>query len=132
MDSNVNDKASKIIYKEESYNIISVCLDVYNELGNGFLEIVYKDAIEKEFIERKIPYVREKLFTPFFKGKPLSRKFSVDFEVFGKIILEVKAASELMQKFKIQTFNYLKTTKYKLGILVNFGEESLKYKRLVF
>ena len=109
----MNDVDTKIIYKEESYTIMSVCFDVYNELGNGFLEIVYKDAIEREFIERKIPYVREKLFKPYFKGKPLDRKFSVDFEVFGKIILEVKAVSELVQKFKTQTFNYLKTTKYK-------------------
>jgi len=128
----MNDINSKIIYKDESYEIMSVCFDVYNELGNGFLEIVYKDAIEKEFIARKIPYVREKLFAPNFKGQPLKRKFPVDFEVYGKIILEVKAISELIQRFKTQTFNHLRTTKYKLGILVNFGEESLKYKRIVY
>jgi GxxExxY protein len=128
----MNNTETKIIYKEESYTIMSVCFDVYNELGNGFLEIVYKDAIEQEFIDRNILYVREKTFIPFFKGKPLNRNFSVDFEVFGKIILEVKAVSELVQKHKTQTLNYLKTTKYKLGILVNFGEESLKYKRIVY
>lgn len=128
----MNSSETKIIYKEESYVIMSVCFDVYNELGNGFLEIVYKDAIEREFIDRKIPYIREKKFIPVFKGKPLDRIFSVDFEVFGKIILEVKAVSELVQRFKTQTFNYLKTTKFKLGILVNFGEESLKYKRIVY
>lgn len=121
----------EIVYKEESYQIISCCMEVYNVLGNGFLETVYKEALEYEFKKRNIPYIKEKIFTIPYKEIILIKKFQADFEVYGKIILEVKAISELIEKNKSQTLNYLKATKYKLGILVNFWEERFKYRRLV-
>jgi GxxExxY protein len=122
----------EIIYKEESYNIISACMEVHNKLGNGFLEIVYKDALEYEFLLRKIPYKREKSFDITYKDKQLPHKYNADFIIYDKIVLEVKAVSEIIERYFRQTLNYLKVTKFKLGIIVNFGEESLKYKRVVF
>lgn len=120
-----------IIYKEESYEIVSCCLEVYNTLGNGFLETVYSEALEYEFKKRNIPYEKEKIFDIKYKDIVLDKKYKADFIVYGKIILEIKAVSTISEGFKSQTLNYLKVTGYKLGILGNFGEESFKFKRLV-
>ena len=84
---------SKLIYKEESYTIIGKCFEVHNNLGRGFLEIVYKDALEYEFRKAGIPYEREKEYTVNYKGLILPHKFYADFVVFDKIILEIKAVS---------------------------------------
>jgi GxxExxY protein len=121
-----------ILYKKESYEIIGACLEVHKELGNGFLEAVYQDALEIEFQNRNIPYCREKQLTILYKGKPLDKTYSPDFICYDKIIVETKALSELMSWHEAQTMNYLKSTGYKLGILVNFGESSLRYKRLAY
>ena len=96
----------EVIYKEESYQIIGICMEVHKELGNGFLEIVYKDAIEFEFIKRGIPYVREKEFYVVYKGQALKRTFNVDFFVYDKINLEVKANSCELSDFYSQIINY--------------------------
>ncbi len=120
------------IYKEESYKIIGCCLEVYNELGPGFLEVIYKDALEIEFKLNNIPYSREKLFDVIYKGKLTNRKYNADFVVYDKIILEVKAYKRLSDDNLLQTLNYLKVTKLKLGILANFGESSFNSKRVVF
>ena len=122
---------AEIIYKQESYNIISVCLNVYNTLGMGFLEAVYKDAIEHEFRKREIKYEREKSFDIKYKDVILSHKYRADFIVYDKIILEIKSKTMLPIASFRQTLNYLAVSKYKLGIIVNFGESSLKYKRVV-
>jgi GxxExxY protein len=122
---------SNIIYKEESFQIIGACIEVYNTLGTGFLEIVYKDALEIEFKKRGIPYVREKEFSIFYKGIDLERTFNVNFFVFGKINLEVKATYALAESHYLQTKNYCACAQQKLGILVNFGEASLIHKRIL-
>jgi len=75
---------SKIIYKEDSYQIVGICFEVHNNLGPGFLEIVYKDALEYEFRKAGIPYEREKKYTVNYKGKPLPHNFYADFVVFDK------------------------------------------------
>ena len=98
-----------ILCKEEVYEIIGVCMSVYNELGYGFLEIVYKDAMEIEFTENDIPHQREKEFPVIYKTRPLKRSFFADFEVFDKIIVEVKSNAEGISEETIaQTLNYLK------------------------
>lgn len=79
-----------VIFKEESYKIIGCCLEVYNELGPGFLEVVYKDALEVEFQLNNIPYSREKIFEIKYKGRLLPRRYQADFVVYDQIILEVK------------------------------------------
>lgn len=123
---------TEIILKEESYKIIGACMEVHKELGMGFREIVYKDALEMEFKENDIRFSREKQYDIFYKGKKLPRKYYADFVVFDSIILEVKAAMTIVNPFIYQTNNYLKASVMKLGIIVNFGEKSLTYKRVVF
>ena len=123
---------NELIYKEESYKIIGLCMEVHRELGHGFLEIVYKDALEILFRQNNIPYEREKEYTIMFKGIILKHNFFADFVVFDKIILEVKSAAGLADDHVARTINYLKTSGNKLGLLVNFGRMKLEYKRLVF
>jgi GxxExxY protein len=120
-----------IIYKKESFDIIGVCMDVHTTLGAGFLESVYKDAIEIEFKRRGIPHVREKSFDVFYKGIKLDKKFNVDFFVYEKINLEIKAKSAIHEDHVFQTRNYCACSKTKLGLLVNFGESSLQYMRVL-
>jgi GxxExxY protein len=84
---------TELILKNESYQIIGKCFEVHNQLGPGFLEVVYKDALELEFQQAGIPYEREKEYSIVYKGTLLRRKYYADFVVFDSIILEVKAVS---------------------------------------
>lgn len=120
-----------ILYKDESYEIIGACMEVHNQLGCGFLEAVYQEALAIEFENRGIPFEREKRLTIEYKGQVLKKEYVADFVCFDKIIIEVKALSKLASEHLAQTLNYLKITDYKLGLLVNFGTTSLKYKRVV-
>jgi GxxExxY protein len=122
---------TEIIFKEESYRIIGSCMKVHTQLGAGFLESVYQEALEKQFIKDGIPYVREKLLLIQFDGEPLKKRFRADFVCFDKIIVELKSAVFVHNDNFLQTQNYLNATKFQLGLLVNFGEPSLKYKRVL-
>ena len=121
----------KIIFKEESYKIIGICMNIHSTLGNGFLEAVYCEVLEKEFIKNNIPYQREVKLDLFFNGEKLDKKYKADFICFDNIILEIKAVSFIHENFTKQILNYLKATDKKLGLLINFGEKSLKYKRII-
>ena len=121
-----------IIYKEESYKIIGACMEVHKELGCGFLEPVYQEALEIIFKKNGIPYQREKELSIMFYGEPLRKTYNADFLCYDKIILELKALSVLLSEHEAQVINYLKATNFTLGLLVNFGEERLTYKRLVW
>lgn len=121
----------KFLYQEESYKICGAIFAVHRELGCGFLERVYQDALEYEFQERGILYEREKEIPIMYKGKPLGNPYRADFVCYGKIIVELKALSELDGTHRAQVINYLKATKMKLGLLVNFGEVSAKIERLL-
>lgn len=123
---------SELIYKEEAFKIIGVCMNVHNILGGGFLEIVYKDAIEYEFQKLAIPYEREKQYEISYKDIILPHKFFADFIVFDKIILEVKAVEGIVDEFIKLLINYLSVSKCKLGLIVNFGRDKLTYKRVVY
>ena len=120
-----------IIHKEESYQIIGICMEVHNNLGAGFSEIVYKDALELEFKNAKIEYSREKEYAVNYKGIILSHKFYADFVIFDKIILEVKGKNKIANEDIAQCINYLKISENNLALLVNFGEPKLNYKRIV-
>jgi GxxExxY protein len=122
---------TELIYKEEFYKIIGICMEVHRQLGRGFLEIIYKDALEYEFRKNNIPFEREKGYEIPYKEIILQHKYYADFVVFDKIIIEVKAVNGIIDEFIKQTLNYLSASNNKLGIIVNFGEDSLKYKRLV-
>lgn len=120
-----------LIHRNESYKIIGICMEVHNQLGPGFLEIVYKDALEYEFSQAGIPYEREKEYSVHYKDILLKHKFYADFVVFDKVILEVKAVSDITGEFVAKGINYLKVSSNRLALIVNFGEPALNYKRLV-
>ncbi|MBA2328326.1 MAG: GxxExxY protein [Flavisolibacter sp.] len=122
----------EIIFKEESYQIVGLCMEVHRQLGMGFREVIYKDALEIEFRENNLPYQREKLYKIEYKGIILPHKYKADFIVFDQIVLEVKSTSLIVDSFVAQTINYLKASGLKLGMIVNFGEKSLNFKRVVF
>ena len=123
---------SDIFYKEESYAIIGLCMEVHNKLGHGFSEIVYKDALEIEFKANEILFEREKEYPIEYKGQILKHKFFADLVVFDSIILEVKCVKSLLDEHVSQVINYLRASDKKLGLLVNFSREKLEYKRLVY
>ena len=120
-----------IIYKEEAYQIIGICMEVHRILGKGHSEVVYKDALEYEFQNTDIEYSREQQYKIKYKKIILPHPYNADFVVFDKIILEVKAIELLTDSHIKQTLNYLAASKQKLGLLVNFGQDSLVYKRIV-
>ena len=114
-----------LIHEDISYKIIGTCRKVHSFLGHGFLEIVYKDAIQIEF-------EREKEFDINYKGIILQHKFYADFFVMDSIIVEAKASNDgIPNDFIAQTLNYLKVSGCSLGLIINFGKASLEYKRLV-
>ena len=123
---------SEIIYKDESYAIIGKCMEVHNELGHGFSEIVYKDALQFEFKENSILYEREKEYLVYYKGNLLERRFNADFVVYDKIILEIKCVKALTDEHVSRCINYLKVSKNKLALLVNFGRGKLEYQRILY
>ena len=119
-----------LIYEEETGKIIKACMNVYNELGNGFLEAVYQEALAIEFGLMNIPFRREAKIDIFYKGKKLSKEYFADFICYDTIVVELKAVSKLVNANKAQVLNYLHGTKLAVGLLINFGESSLKWKKL--
>ncbi len=121
-----------IYYKEESYKIVGAAMHVYNQLGIGFLEPVYQEALEIELQRRGIPFEREKELTIMYDGMQLQQTYRADFVCYNNIIVELKAVSALDNIHRAQVYNYLKATGYKLGILINFGDAcGLDYERIV-
>ena len=121
---------NKIIYKDESYNIIGAAMEVHRIIGCGYTEPIYQEALEHEFKLRNIPYEREKVFNINYKDITLQKNFRVDFVCYNKIIVELKAVSELTDGHFAQVYNYLKATNMKLGILLNFGDTELQRERI--
>ena len=121
----------EILYKEESYRIMGVLFEVHNNLGAGFSEIVYKDALEYEFKNSSIQFEREKEYNVHYKEITLKHKFYADFIVYDKIVLEVKVCKSLNDDHLQQCLNYLKVSKNRLAILANFNNNTLEYKRII-
>ncbi len=123
---------AELLFKEESFKIIGICMEIHKTLGMGLKEINYKDAMEIEFIENSIHYEREKRFSVKYKEKILRNPYVADFTVYDSIILEVKSASAIIESYTYQALSYLSVSQKKLGIIINFGEKSLTWKRIVF
>ena len=122
----------ELIYKEESYRIIGACFEVHTDKGGGFLEAVYHECLGIEFGLQGIPFAPERPLPLAYKGRSLKQRYTADFICFDKIILELKAVSALADEHRAQVLNYLNATRYRLGLLVNFGQHSkLEYERLV-
>ncbi|MCF8463518.1 MAG: GxxExxY protein [Flavobacteriales bacterium] len=117
-------------FQKETDTIIGSGIEVHKALGAGFLEIVYKDALELEFANRKISFEREKEYPVVYKGVTLPHSFYSDFVVFENVILEIKAKSDIAHEDIAQTLNYLKCSGCKIGLILNFGRATLGIKRL--
>jgi len=129
--ANAKSEGEKMIKKEDlTGKIINACFEVHNELGNGFLEPVYQEALEEEFKSQGIPYEREKLLPIIYKGKKLSKEYFADFLYYNEIIVELKAVGVLSKPHKAQVLNYLNAADKEIGLLINFGETSLKWERI--
>jgi GxxExxY protein len=122
---------SDLIYREESFKIIGRCMEVHRGLGKGHDEVIYKDALEFELGQNEIPFTREKEYRIQYKTIVLRHKYFADFVIWEKILLEAKAIEALTDSHVKQVLNYLAASKLKLGLLVNFGEDSLVHKRIV-
>ena len=122
---------SQFLYEDNTYKIIGILFEVHKNLGKGFSEIVYKDALEYEFNLHEIEFEREKEYAVNYKNTFLKHKFYADFVVYDKIILEIKSCKTLDESHISQCINYLKVSNNKLALLVNFNKSSLEYKRII-
>jgi GxxExxY protein len=120
------------MYKDESYRIMGACFEVYKEKGCGFVEPVYQECLEIEFGLQEVPFQAQTQLQLSYKGRPLKQRYIPDFICFDKIIVELKAVSQFAEEHRVQVFNYLKATGYKLGLLVNFCHHpKVEYERIV-
>ena len=122
---------TELLYKQLVYDIVGCAMEVHNELGYGFLEKVYENALMLELRNVRIPAVQQSQIQVKYKNSIVG-DYVADIVIDNKIILELKAVSHLADEHIAQTLNYLKATGYKLGLLMNFGKEKLEYKRLIF
>jgi len=119
-----------ILFKDESYAIIGACIKVHTELGTVFLEAVYQESLEREFVKRNIPFQRQPKLSLYFDGEKLKKYYIADFLCYGSIVIEIKATSFISEINIKQLQNSLKASKHRLGILINFGTSSLTSKRI--
>lgn len=120
-----------ILFKDESYAIIGACIKVHTKLGAGFLEAVYQESLEREFLKRNIPFQRQPKLSLYFDGEKLKKYYIADFLCYGSIVIEIKATSFISEMNIKQLQNSLKASKHRLGILINFGTSSLTSKRIL-
>lgn len=121
----------ELLFKDECFTIVGLCMKIHRQLGMGFKEAVYKDALEIELLNAGIPYDREKKFKVGYENMILRHSFEADFLVYKSVILEIKAASSIHADAFRQTLNYLKSSQIQLGILINFGTSKLQFQRII-
>ena len=117
------------LFQDETRQIIGICIEVHRILGKGFSEVVYKDALQWELEQRNILFEREKSYNVHYKEIILKRTYNADFVIFDNIIVEIKAQEGMAEGNAAQVINYLAVSKCPVGLLINFGENSLKFKR---
>ena len=117
---------------KETYTIIGCAMEVHRVLGCGFLEAVYQEALEREFTAQRVPFKPQPIVEISYKGQRLTKTYQPDFICHDEIVVEIKAISALSGTEKAQIINYLKATGKKIGLLINFGNKSLEYKRFVY
>lgn len=120
-----------LIYKDEAFKIMGACFEVYKGKGCGFLEPVYQECLGIELALQDVPFVPQKSLTLEYKGRRLKQTYAPDFICYDKIIMEIKAVSQLADEHRAQVINYLQATGFKLGLLVNFGHfPKLEWERI--
>ena len=117
---------------KKTFAIIGAAMEVHKELGSGFLEAVYQEAMEKELAYQEIPYKSQPPVRIKYKGEPLKKKYEPDFICYDEVIVEIKAMDKLSSNEHAQIINYLKASELKVGLLINFGSKSLEHKRFVY
>jgi GxxExxY protein len=122
---------SELLYKEEIFKLVGFCMEIHRQLGKGHNEVLYKDAFVVELNGANIPFCREKGYEVAYKGVILPHRYNADFIVWDKIVFEAKAVEKLCDAHVKQVLNYLAASKLRLGLLVNFGSDSLEWKRVV-
>ncbi len=122
---------SELLYKQECFQLVGLCMEIHRELGKGHDEVIYKDALVVELSRANIPFSRERKYEVTYKGVILPHHYFADFVVWDKIIFEAKAVEKLMDSHVKQVLNYLAASKLRLGLLVNFGGDSLEWKRVI-
>lgn len=122
---------AELVYRRETYNILGICMSIHKALGMRLKEANYKDAMEIDFAEWDIPFVREKKFHVAYKGHTLANPYFADFVVYDNIVIEVKSAKCIIDSHVAQTISYLAASGLKVALLINFGERSLTWKRIV-
>ncbi|HMA33190.1 MAG TPA: GxxExxY protein [Chloroflexia bacterium] len=122
----------EIVGKDEVYAIVGAAIAVHRELGAGFLEAVYHEALEIELRDRSIPFISQQTLAIRYKGHQLKKEYIADLICYDNIIVELKALDQLAGKEEAQVLNYLKATSFRVGLLVNFGSpHKLEWKRFV-
>ncbi len=121
----------ELLYKEEVFQLVGFCMEIHRELGKGHDEVIYKDALVVELNRARIPFVREKPYEVAYKGVILPHSYYADMVVWDKILIEAKAVERLVDAHVKQVLNYLAASKLRVGLLVNFGSDSLERKRVV-
>lgn len=121
----------ELIYKEEVFKLVGFCMEIHREIGKGQDEVLYKDAMVVELQHAQIPFARERKYEVAYKGVVLPHHYRADFVVGDKILFEAKAVERLADAHVKQVLNYLAASKLELGLLVNFGSDSLEWKRIV-
>ena len=123
---------TKLLYADETYKILGACFEVYKRMGCGFLEPVYQECLEIEFNLQEIPFTAQKELILEYRGKRLKQTYKPDFIYFEKIVVEIKAVSNLIDEHRAQLLNYLHAAGYKLGLLINFGHHpKIEHERFI-
>ena len=123
---------NELLLKDEVYRVMGCAFEVYKDLGCGFLEPVYQEALELKVADQGIVFEAQKRLQIFYKGRPLKKDYIADLIVIGQMVVELKAEEHLMPRDEAQLINYLKATRLRVGLLVNFGAfPKLEWKRFV-
>jgi len=122
---------SELLYREETHQLVGFCMEIHGELGKGHDEVIYKDALVVELSRANIPFTREKPYQVQYKNVILPHTYRADFVIWDKILFEGKAVEKLTDAHVKQVLNYLAASKLRLGLLVNFGSNSLEWKRVI-
>jgi GxxExxY protein len=120
------------MFQQEGYSFMAAAFEVYNEIGYGMAEEVYQQSLEIEFSLRKIPFLTKQELEVYYKGHKLTTRYKPDLLVFGGMVVELKAVTELLPEHEAQLFNYMRVSRMAVGYLVNFGHKGvLQWKRFI-
>ncbi|MGA2180679.1 MAG: GxxExxY protein [Verrucomicrobiota bacterium] len=122
---------AEFLYREETHCLIGLCMEIHRELGKGHDEVIYKDALVVELNRANVPFAHENKYEVNYKGVILPHSYRADFVVWDKILFEARAVEQLTDAHVKQVLNYLAASKLRLGLLVNFGGDSLEWKRVI-